>query len=140
MGQRWFEWIASLACAASGGCGACGTPEAIEIEGEPGSGVVVRWQESNAMGLYFVEPDAVLPGGPDDVVNGHPYWVVEATSFPGGFESPVLYGLLPGDTKDGTHEHGGTAGGEPLLCDVPYKVAVVALGGSAETLVEWPCR
>jgi hypothetical protein len=107
--------------------------------GAPATGVTITWQESNAMGLYFVEPDAVLPGGPDDVVIGHPYWVLEATSFPGGFEAPVEYRTHPEDTKDATEEHGGVAGGEPLVCGVPYKVAVVALGGKAELAMEWPC-
>jgi len=141
MGRRgWSEWIVVLACAASGGCGACGTPEAIEVVGDPATGVTVTWSESNAMGLYFVEPDAQLPEGPDDVVVGHAYWVVEATSFPSGFEAPVAYGQLPRKTKDATAEHGGIAGGEPLSCGVPYKVAVVALGGSADVPIEWPCE
>lgn len=141
MGCRgWFAWVVVLGAAGTGGCGACGTPESIEVQGTPASTVVVRWQESNAMGLYFVEPDAVLPEGPDDLVMGHVYWVVEATSFPGGFESPVAYGQLPHDTKDATAEHGGMAGGEPLSCGVPYKVAVVALGGSAAVPIEWPCE
>ena len=137
--RRWFEAVVGFGCAAATGCGACGTPEDLVIEGTPETGVVVRWTESNAMGLYFVEPDAVLPGGPDDHVMGHAYWVVEATKFPGGFKDPVSYGTLPSDTKDATMEHGGLAGGEPLSCGVPYKVAVVALGGEAETMIEWPC-
>ncbi len=132
-----------LVCAAFGlstGCGgACGTPEDIVVHGDYRGEVVVEWDESNAMGLYFVHPDAELPGGPNEVVHGDVYWVVEATSFPGGFESPVTYGKLPSSSKDATEEHGGKSGGVSLECGVPYKVAVVALRGEAETFVEWAC-
>jgi hypothetical protein len=122
------------------GCGgACGDPDGVRVEGDVGGTVVVDWEHSNAMGLYFTEPDAKLPGGPNDLVEGYSYWVVEATSFPGGFGPPVTYGKIPKKAKDATEEHGGMPGGEPLECGVTYKVAVVALRGEAETFVEWDC-
>ncbi len=139
-----WQWAASVAfalvaSAGGGGCGACGTPEAVVVEGTPDDEVKIDWDEANAMGLYVVAPDAVIPGGPDDHVQGTVYWVIEATDFPDGFAGPVTYGQLPGGTKDATEEHGGTRGGAPLYCDTPYKIAIVALGGSAETMVEWAC-
>ena len=139
-GRRWLEVVIVIGCSQAPGCGACGTPTDLVIEGSPETKVTVSWSESNAMGLYFVEPDAVIPDGPDaHVTGGYPYWVVESTSFPGGFESPVVYGELPGDSKDATEEHGGMKGGDALECGVEYKVAVVALRGEVETLIEWPC-
>jgi hypothetical protein len=123
-----------------GACGdACGDPSELTVEGAPPKPVVVDWVDSNAMGLYFTEPEAVIPGGPDELVKGKVYWVVEATDFPDGFKPPVTYGSLPYKTKDATHEHGGGLSAEPLKCGVPYKVSVVALGGSTETMVEWTC-
>lgn len=121
------------------GCGACGEPSDLVVGDDPETGVTVHWHDSKVMGLYFVHPEAELPGGPDDLVKGTVYWVVEATKFPGGFGGPVRYGELPSDSKDATEEHGGPKGGARLECGVEYKVAIVALGGEAETIVSWSC-
>lgn len=140
MTRQWMRWALLAACTATSGCGACGTPRDMTLEGDPTNGVVIEWRESSAMGLYFTEPDAVIPAGPDDMVVGYPYWVIEATSFPGGFDSPVMYGTPPGDAADATEAHGGLPGGEPLQCGVTYKVTVVALRGEDELEIEWPCE
>jgi hypothetical protein len=130
----------AITCASAFGCGgACGDPENIEIHGDYDGDVTITWEASNAMGLYFTHPDATIPGGPGDMVDGYSYWVLEATSFPSGFESPVVYRRLTDGSKDETEAHGGIAGGEPLECGVVYKVAVVALGGSEVAYAEWEC-
>lgn len=136
------SWMIALALAAGYGLGcggACGEPTGLMVTGAPPGEVVVSWDDSNAMGLYVTDPDAWVPDGPRKMVDGYSYWVVESTSFPGGFEAPVVYGHLPHDGKDATEAHGGMAGGEPLECGVPYKVTVVSLGGTDETFAEWEC-
>jgi hypothetical protein len=140
--MRWRSWCAAAAYVlASGltGCGACGDPEDLVVDDDPMTTVTINWKESNAMGLYFTEPTAELPDGPDSHVKGKVYWVVEATKFPNGFSGPVTYGALPGDAKDATEEHGGGPGPARLECGVEYKVAIVALGGSVERVVSWSC-
>ena len=140
--MRWRSWyLAAAYVLASGlsGCGACGDPSDLMVDDDPSGDVTISWHDSKVMGLYFTEPTAELPGGPDDLVKGKVYWVVEATKFPGGFGGPVHYGKLPEDSKDATEEHGGPKGGAKLECGVEYKVAIVALGGEAERIVSWSC-
>lgn len=136
---RRLVWVVAFALGAGvAGCGACGDPNALAVDGEPPD-VAFHWEDSNAMGFYVTHPDAWIPDGPGKMVEGEVYWVLEATSFPGGFKSPVVYGEIPGGAKDSTFAHGGPEAPGDLACGVLYKVTVVALRGTDETFVEWDC-
>ncbi len=117
---------------------ACSKPEAVRIQLQDDGRPEVIWKGSSAMGLYVTSPDAQLPSGPEDKVKGgHVYWVVEATTFPTGFDSPVKYQQIPSGGKDATEKHGGVAGGEALMPGVQYKFGVVSLGGQMSVEEQW---
>jgi hypothetical protein len=116
----------------------CTAPADLSV-GRDGDGfAVIAWGATNALGLYVTSPDAKLPGGPEDKVEGgHVYWVLEATTFPTGFGSPVTYQTIPPGAKEETAKHGGIAGGESLEKGVQYKFGVVSTGGQLTVEEVW---
>lgn len=118
----------------------CPAPKDLTILGSPPDPVTIDWKATNAMGLYVTEPSASVPSGPKQHVQGMTFWALEATSFPGGFGHPVVYGHVAPDSKDTTQDDGGPSGGSALACGREYKVSVVALGGTVEAHVHWDCE
>jgi hypothetical protein len=115
----------------------CGKPDALQVYRESDGRAQAAW-EGAAMGFYVTSPDAQLPTGPTDTVKGgHVYWVIEATTFPTGFASPVNYQQVPAGAKDATEKHGGAAGGETLTAGTTYKFGVVSLGGQMSVEEQW---
>ncbi len=130
--------VGFVVVSSSAGCGACGDPNGLRVDGDPPE-IEFHWEDSNAMGFYVTTPEAWIPDGPRKMVDGEVFWVLEATSFPGGFESPIRWGEVPSDAKDATEDHGGPTGLPDLQCGIEYKLTVVALRGSDELVVAWDC-
>jgi len=115
----------------------CDPPKDLQVGHTDQGLAIIDWRTA-AMGLYVTSPDAEIPGGPGEKIKGgHVYWVIEATTFPSGFDGPVTYGTVPGGAKDATAKHGGAAGGEVLEPGATYKFAVVSLGGQLSLDVGW---
>lgn len=115
----------------------CSKPDALRVYHESDGRPQIAW-DGSAMGLYVTSPDAQLPSGPTDTVKGgHVYWVLEATTFPTGFSSPVSYQQVPDGAKDATKKHGGIAGGETLTAGTTYKFGVVSFGGQTSVDQQW---
>jgi hypothetical protein len=116
----------------------CSKPSLLRVEHDGVDPPVIYWNDTAALGLYVVSPDAELPGGPTDhVKGGKTYWTVDATTFPSGFSSPVTYGVLPSGGKDSTHDNGGGDGPAPLPDGATYKFGVVAFGGTMNIDESW---
>lgn len=86
---------------------------------------VVDWGDAGALGLYVTAPDATLPLGPGQTVDGEAYWVLEATTFPVGFSGPVTYGQTPALATDASEVHGGEVAGAPLVAGRCYRFSVI---------------
>ncbi len=99
---------------------------AVDVTVEADGSVVVDWGSPGALGLYVTDPGASLPIGPGQVVSGGAaYWVLEATTFPFGFDGPVTYGEVPRRATDASPTHGAPAGGAALVPGDCYTFSVV---------------
>ncbi|MCH9683781.1 MAG: Ig-like domain-containing protein [Deltaproteobacteria bacterium] len=85
-------------------------------------GPVVDWgsTEPDAVGVYFIGPDALPPAGPGQpVTGGEVFWAAQLEEFPNGFAGPVTYGVVPPGAVDETAGVGGGDGPvalEPGMC------------------------
>jgi hypothetical protein len=109
---------------------ACAGPDNARVE-ETGDDLLLHWDGAGAR-LCVTEPNAWCPGAKDDkVTGGKAFWVIDATCFNGGdgFSSPVHYRKVPECAKDVTTDHGGPAGGAPLVRGQMYRLMVTGFGG-----------
>ena len=109
---------------------ACAGPDDAQVQ-KNGEDLVITWDGAGAR-LCVMDPNAWCPGSKDDrVTGGKAFWVIDATCFNGGdgFSPPVHYGKVPDCAKDVTADHGGTAGGAPLVRGEMYRVMITGFGG-----------
>jgi len=132
MTSKWKTGILSLFLVSALGCGGASKVDA-SAQTDPANPstkqMVITWDGAGA-GLYVTDEAAAPPTGYGESVNGGTtYWAIEATAWPGGFDSPVTYGKLPDGAKDVTAKNNGTAGGAPLQKGTAYKITIVGFGG-----------
>ena len=106
-----------------------------------GQTLTIAWGDSSALGVYVTDPDATLPMGPDAILTGTAYWVLEMESFPAGFGGPVTYGQVPEGAIESTTKHGGNEGGATLEAGICYKISVVTtMFSTGSTFLGWEYR
>lgn len=118
--------LAVASCSGPGGAGAQKSPD---------GKMVMSWVGSGAR-LCVTDTAATCPVEKDGKVSGgQAFWVLDATCFNAGagFGSPVEYGVVPECAKDVTVDHGGVAGGAPLVLGTTYKITVTGFGGAPTT-------
>lgn len=121
-----------LARPSAGGECETGSEGALPVEVSfDGATPIVDWGsvEPDALGVYFLDPDAQPPAGPGQpVTGGDALWVVQLSDFPNGFAGPVTYGVVPDGAQDDTAAVGGGDGPAELQAGQCVKAAVTTTG------------
>ena len=134
MMQHWkigvLSLFAGLTAVACGGASGVNVSSKSDPSNPDTKQMIISWDGAGA-GLYVTDEVAVTPTGYDEAVKGGTtYWAIEATAWPGGFDSPITYGHLPDGAKDVTAKNNGTSGGAPLVKGTAYKISIIGFGGS----------
>lgn len=95
----------------------------------------IDWSaDTEGLGYYVTDPDAVPPMGPGPVTGGETYWAVGTAAFPDGFRGPVVYGEVPEGGVDASEDSDAPAGGAELPPSTCIKLTVIFTDFSTTTL------